>query len=208
MLRIITALVLGVAVTFGLFLLMQSLIELGKVELEETRTVKVADFIRLKRSSKAITKKRELPKKQEIKAQPAPPSLKLPQVEAGTTARAIKISVPAPSEARKVKLSGGPHLSSAPSDAGSIPLVRIQPMYPRSAAEKRIEGWVLLEFTITITGAVKKAKVIASDPPRIFDSAALKAIRKWKYKPKIVNGVPVETRGVQVKLSFRLEDLR
>ncbi|HUU04175.1 MAG TPA: TonB family protein [Myxococcota bacterium] len=204
--RYLIAIVIAFAITLSLFFLMNSLIEFGRVRLGDDDSIRVIDFVRLKHEDQIQTKKRELPQKQKLEAQPAPPALNIPKSTTASGGQAIKISAPPPMMQKAVKLSGGPSMASAPSDAGSIPLVRIQPMYPRAAAQNRIEGWVWLQFNITITGAVEKARVIDSQPPKIFDSAALRAIRKWKYKPKIVDGAPVETRGVQVKLTFKLDE--
>jgi protein TonB len=205
--RGLTSLVLAAVVTLGLFLLMNSLIELGQVELDKSQSVRITDFIRQKRRSELQTKKRELPQKQKVESQPKAPSLDLPKSGVSGAQPVVQMSAPVPTFAGKVRLAGGPSMGSAVSDAETVPLVRIQPMYPRRAAQQRIEGWVLLEFTISTKGAVKNARVIKAKPPNIFDRAALQAILKWKYKPKIVDGVPVETRGVQVKLTFKLEDL-
>ena len=85
-----------------------------------------------------------------------------------------------------------------------IPIVRINPIYPRDAAMNGIEGWVTLEFTITETGTVKSPKVIDSKPPRIFNREAMRAILKWKFKPRVVDGVAVERRATQT-IDFTLE---
>jgi protein TonB len=74
------------------------------------------------------------------------------------------------------------------------------------AAQRRIEGWVIVEFNISVVGRVKDAKVVSAEPPRIFDREALRAIRKWKYKPKVENGVAVERKGIRVKLTFTLDN--
>ena len=87
--------------------------------------------------------------------------------------------------------------------SGVIALVRIPPDYPKRAANRGIQGWVKIEFTITATGTVKEAVVVEAKPDDIFDEAALKAISQWKFKEKIVNGVAVEQRAVQV-LQFKL----
>jgi protein TonB len=84
-----------------------------------------------------------------------------------------------------------------------IPLVRIPPRYPMRAASRKIEGWVKVEFTITTTGTVKGAKVVESQPNTIFDRAALKAIVRWKFKPKTIDGEAFEQRALQV-LQFNL----
>jgi len=86
---------------------------------------------------------------------------------------------------------------------GVIPLERIPPKYPRRAAKRHIEGWVKVEFTITVDGNVKDAMVVKAQPPEVFDDAALQAISRWKFKGKMVNGVAVTQRAVQT-LQFKL----
>ena len=86
-----------------------------------------------------------------------------------------------------------------------IPVVIVRPMYPREAAMAGIEGWVKLEFTITEEGAVKDPQIIDAQPPRVFNREALRAILKWKFKPRVVEGVAVERRATQV-IDFALDD--
>jgi len=90
---------------------------------------------------------------------------------------------------------------------GLVPLVRVPPKYPRRAAQRGVEGWVKVQFVITVAGRVKDAKVVGSSPPGVFDRAALKAIAKWKFKPKIIKGQRVEQMAVQ-KLQFKLKRRR
>ena len=89
--------------------------------------------------------------------------------------------------------------------SGVVPLLRIQPKYPARAADRHIEGWVKIEFTVQTDGSVDDAVVVNSEPEGIFDDAALKAIGKWKFKEKIVNGVAVKQRAVQ-KITFNLKN--
>ena len=86
-----------------------------------------------------------------------------------------------------------------------IPVVVIRPMYPRDAAIAGLEGWVKVEFTITEVGTVKDPRVIDADPPRVFNREAVRAILKWKFKPRVVDGVAVERRATQV-IDFSLDD--
>ena len=85
-----------------------------------------------------------------------------------------------------------------------IPVVVIRPMYPREAAMSGIEGWVKVEFTITETGTVKNPRVIDADPQRVFNREAIRAILKWKFKPRVVEGIAVERRATQV-IDFTLD---
>ena len=94
---------------------------------------------------------------------------------------------------------------SAGSDRDVIPLVRIAPDYPPRALSRGLEGWVQVQFTITPTGQVKDPVVVNADPKNIFDDAALKAIARWRYNPKVEGGVAVERVGVQTIIRFQLE---
>jgi protein TonB len=98
-------------------------------------------------------------------------------------------------------------ISVAPgSDRDVIPLVRINPEYPRRAQQRGIEGWVQVEFTITAAGTVRDPTVIDADPKGLFEDAAVKAIGRWKYNPKVEEGRAVERRGVRVVMRFDLDE--
>ena len=80
-------------------------------------------------------------------------------------------------------------------DRDAIPIVRVAPEYPPRAIARGIEGWVQVQFTVTTIGTVKDAIVVAAEPRKTFDDAALKAIARWRYNPKVENGVAVERVG-------------
>jgi TonB family protein len=84
-----------------------------------------------------------------------------------------------------------------------IPTARSAPEYPRQALRNGQEGVVDVEVRVNPDGTVADAQVIRSDPPGVFDEAALRAIRKWKFKPKVVDGKPVEATGSQ-RIEFRM----
>lgn len=86
-----------------------------------------------------------------------------------------------------------------------VPLVRIQPQYPRDAAMSQIEGYVTIEFTIDETGAVRNPEVVESRPARVFDREAIRAILRWRFKPRVVDGQPVPRRATQT-IEFNLDD--
>jgi protein TonB len=94
---------------------------------------------------------------------------------------------------------------TAGSDRDVVPLVRINPDYPQRALGRGLEGWVQVQFTITASGMVKDAIVVDAEPDGIFDDAALKAIARWRYNPKVDNGAQVERVGVQARIVFQLE---
>jgi protein TonB len=102
----------------------------------------------------------------------------------------------------------GPYLGNwSAGDPGAegdvIPIVRIEPQYPREALVDGISGWVEIEFTIEPDGTVSDPKIVASNPRRIFDRNVIRAIYRWKFKPRIVDGKPIARRATQ-RLEFNI----
>jgi protein TonB len=95
-------------------------------------------------------------------------------------------------------------LGAGGGDRDVVPLVRVDPQYPPQARQRRIEGWVDIEFTIGPAGTVESPKVIGAQPPTVFEQAALRAVRRWRYNAKMVDGVAVARHGVQVRIRFEL----
>jgi protein TonB len=89
-------------------------------------------------------------------------------------------------------------------DGDATPIVRIEPKYPTQAARDGKEGWVQLSFTINELGGVEDVKVIDAEPKRIFNREAIRALRKWKYRPQIIDGKPQKQPGLTVQLDFKL----
>lgn len=87
-------------------------------------------------------------------------------------------------------------------DRDVIPLVRVPPDYPPGL---NTEGWVKVQYSITETGSVRDAFVVDASPKGVFDAAALKAITRWRYAPKIEGGVAVERVGIQTLIRFELQ---
>ena len=200
MARHVTSAFLAIVVTFGLFYLMQALI-LSEGGALGDPTGTMIDFVRLKKESDLELKKRKMPEKKEPEEPPPPPDLsmsrsQMPDQDLGEMAFAIDLGI---------DMTGGPDLSAAGSDTDIVPIVRVNPQYPLRAAERGVEGWVEVEFTISRTGTVKDPYVLNAKPQNIFNRSALRAIRKWKYNPKIEDGEPVERPGVKVRLRFALQ---
>lgn len=76
---------------------------------------------------------------------------------------------------------------------------RVEPDYPHKLRYRRIEGKVVVEFTVTKEGHVTDAVVVSSKPSGAFDRAALRAIRRWQFMaPKNDNGQSVPVRARQI----------
>jgi len=187
----------AVLVTFGLFWIMHALVILN-AQFEETN-IKSAniDFVRVKEDSNLNTKERRMPDKVQQNTPPPTPKVNMSanRPDLGNAGGPV-IGIPA------AEIAGGPALGAALSDMDAVPLVRIAPEYPRRAAQLGLAGWVLLEFTVTTTGATQDVRVVDAEPERTFDRAAIKAVEKFKYRPKVVDGQPVVQHGVQIVISF------
>jgi protein TonB len=96
-----------------------------------------------------------------------------------------------------------PAQTGVSSDAKSIN--RVKPDYPRRALNAGIEGWVKLSFTVTAEGRVTDVTVVDSKPPRLFDRAAVDAVKNWSFKPKMVDGKAVDGK-VEQMIEFKLSD--
>jgi len=200
MLRYLVALVIAGVVTFLLFLGMQALITGGEGAMSEPVKGNVLDFVRLKKEE-TVQKKERKPQKPPKPKEPPPP-MDSPQMQSSDpNASASNFDFGANVEA-DVNLSGGLALES--SDGEYLPIVKVAPVYPRRALSRGIEGYVIVEFTVTKQGTVRDHVVVRAEPESLFDRAAMDAALKFKYKPRVVNGEAVEVAGVQNKISFQI----
>lgn len=194
--------VFAAGITFGLTYVMQSLIRRDTVKVRNVDDGKIIDFVRLKREPHVEPKKREVPKRVAPEKEPPPPEMQLSDL--GGPGK-LDIAATAPDLSMDLDLGAGPGSGGQGSDAEPIPLVRVNPQYPARAMQRGVEGWVQLAFTVTAAGTVKDVRVEKAEPPNFFEQAAINAVGKYKYKPRVVNGQPVETQNVRVILAFNLQ---
>ncbi|MCP5042151.1 MAG: energy transducer TonB [bacterium] len=200
-LRVPLAMLLAAGITFALFWAMQALVGVSG-ELKEGKPSPRVEFVRLRKDMTPQTKKREPPKRQKPEQAPPPPDISVSKASLQPTTDFAGIS---PDVDASAALEGGLG-SGAGSDRDAVPLVRIEPEYPMRARQRGIEGWVHIRFSISKAGTVADPVVVASQPPGVFEKAALSAVSRWKYNPKIVNGVPVERPNQQMWFPFEMED--
>ena len=213
--HIVTPLILGGAMTTGLFYLMQSLIHSDNASLTKTKTIQLVDFVRVRQLSEVQT--RDLhPKK-------PPPPQQMPHVKEPMNFN-VKVaqqsySMQPMQVSAKADLTGTWTFSS---DGNYLPIVKVAPIYPTTAEMAGLEGWVVLQFTVNSEGRVVNPIVVDDcahvtapgttrqdcddQPNKIFDQAALNAALKFKYKPKVEDGVAVATPHVRHKFVFVLGD--
>ncbi len=83
-------------------------------------------------------------------------------------------------------------------------LSRPEPAYPHQARVRGIEGYVVLEFTVTAAGTTRDLRVLEASPTDVFDAAALAAARQFRYQPRIQAGAPVDVPGVRSRIRFQI----
>jgi protein TonB len=98
----------------------------------------------------------------------------------------------------------GNGMSLQASDGEYLPIVKVQAAYPRRALQRGIEGYVVVEFTVTKQGSVRDPVVVEAEPEGIFDQAAMDAVLKFKYKPRVIDGEAVEVDGVRNRMTFEM----
>ena len=193
---ILPAILVGFALLWG----MQAMIGM-EGRLEESRGNYQIDFVRLRQDTEVETKRREIPKKLQQEEPPPIPSVAKsvprPGSELGEPLAILDTALEIDDAPDELALAVG-------EDTDIVPLVRVEPIYPPKAQQLGLTGWVEVVFTITAAGTVRDPVVVAHEPSGIFDRAALRAIRKWKYAPRIENGKPVERHNVGVRLEFRM----
>ena len=189
---------LGSVVTFLLFFLMQAVIATDEARLDEGAKGKLLDFVRLEEDQELQTKQRK-PKPPPPPDEP-PPDMPKPEFESSDVSQGVDIG--AVDVNVNLNVEGG----GFSSDGEYLPIVKVNPQYPRRAQTRGIEGYVLLEYIVTKTGAVRDPVVIEAKPPGIFNRAAINAALKYKYKPKVVNGEPIDVAGVKTRITFEMAD--
>nr|WP_253649417.1 energy transducer TonB [Vibrio tubiashii] len=86
----------------------------------------------------------------------------------------------------------------------AMPLYRVEPRYPTKALKRGAEGYVVMKFTIDPTGKPIDVEVVEANPKRMFEREAIRALKKWKYQPKVVDGGAIAQLGQTVRLEFKI----
>lgn len=197
--RLITSVLLAAVTTVALVVVMFQLIDREWEEPEQKERRKLADF---NMPDRDIETQYDEPKPERPDEPEPEPDIPQPDFDApDITADTVNIAAP------KVQTDlSGIQVGGIGQDGEYLPIVRVEPIYPTRAATRGIEGYVIVEFTVTTNGSVKDPVIIEADPPNIFNRAAENAVLKWKFKPRVIDGTPVEVPGVQTQLTFKLDN--
>ena len=190
--------VTGVVVTFALLWVMQILVATGKDALTNKRDFRFVDFVRIKRDE-VVNLDEDKPEKPPEPEQ-QPPDMPQPQLDQLNTSDTVNISF------SRTGIELDPTRGNfSIVDGDYLPIVKVAPIYPRRAQTRGLEGYCLLEFTVTRTGTVRDARAIECTSS-LFQRASVNAAAKFKYKPRVVDGQEIEVPGVQHIIRFEIED--
>ncbi len=196
-LLLIPSALLAVVVTFFLLFLMQALINADLQEPEETERINIGDIWQEDEVIEDQVKERQVEEIEEPEEQPEIPDITM---ELDASMDSVNISV------ARADTSVEINIGTAFSDGDIIPLVAIQPNYPARAAERGLEGYCVVGFTITTAGTT--ADIVEVECTNsVFLRDSIRAAEKLKYRPRIIDGRPVEVAH-QYKFTFEMADER
>ena len=195
---------MGIAagVTLGLFFFMSVLIATGETLSERLSVVKIVDATMPDIELEVIE---EIDKPEPIEElTEEQPELQDKQInlDSGPSLNIARVSI---------DIDTGLQLSNASinaTDGDYLPLVAIAPQYPTRAAQRGIEGWCLVSFTVNGLGSVEEETitVVDAEPPQIFNRSSVRAAARFKFQPRVEDGVGVAVSGVQYLFRYQLEE--
>ncbi|MDO6566070.1 TonB family protein [Alteromonas sp. 1_MG-2023] len=192
--------VLSILITFALFAIMAKLIENNQVGVKVTEYQTVGPVVLSIDDPKVIVRTPIKPMEKPV----AQPPMEIPKADPTPNDSNPTFSFKPQFTTTKVNIN--PNFQSGKGDMQASPQFRVDPAFPPEAMRDGIEGWVKLGFTVASNGTVQDIHIIEAEPKRVFDRAARRALSKWKYKPKMENGVPVAQHDMFVLLEFRFDE--
>lgn len=198
--RYVFSIIVGSVITLSLIFVMHLLIVHAEDAISKERTKHMLDFVRVKKNETLNTE--DFTPEKPPKPPEVPPEVP-PQDMDNIDPNAPTVNIPPPNVSASVDIGGPGGMNIAEGDY--LPIVRVAPVYPARALSRGIEGYVDMSFTVTTTGTVRDPVVIFSTSS-LFDRAAERAVLKFKYKPRVVDGVPVDVPNVKTRISFQIEE--
>lgn len=202
--RLLLALPIALFMTGCLFMFMALMVDNGlKAKPENSEAVRF-DMVMAEQEQDVQRRQRRVPEKPET---PEPPPQATPMAAQTQTAMATPQTT-MPLLGLDSGVSGlaisAPNFSDFTGNQQAMPLYRVEPRYPAKAMKRGAEGYVVMSFTIDEQGRPTNVKVTEAKPRRMFEREAVKALKKWKYQPKVIDGKAIEQVGQTVKLEFTL----
>ena len=206
-------------ITFALLLFMAGLINQPALQDQQKHENPYFDLVINTKDESYASRKRHKPVPPEPKLEPKPEPIveqtalvknqvnspqmdidfEMPSLDLSSNISAMPMSMPG------IESVNAP-IAGVTGDAMAMPLYRVQPRYPRKALRLGKQGYVILSFDINESGRVINIKVVKSEPRRLFEKEAERALKQWKYKPMLVNGEAKRQLGQRIRLDFKMDN--
>ena len=194
--RYASAVTTGTFVTLSLFYLMQSLIEMDMFDVSDV--VRTPPLVFAPTIAEIPVSPRESKRFKNL-TEPVEPNPPRPAPTiAGETVGVILTPTAGPPPGPAPGLTGFLH------DGPLVAMIRVEPAYPIRASRLGLAGSVTVQFNVNPDGSVSDVSVLESSHG-IFEQAAIKAARKFRFKARVVDGIARPTYGVQNRFVFRME---
>lgn len=193
----------GIVVAFVLFIAMSTIVAppdgFDRPATEST----AIDFVQRRKDSETETRSRAIPEPPQVPQIPTP------------AAASNNIAAPAPSMMQMPPITPNMALSGnnimgdlligiGKGDTEVLPLVRQPAIYPARAKARKIEGFVTARLSISADGSVTDVDVVSSEPTGVFEREAVRAMYRYRFDPKMVNGEAVAQTAMQT-VEFKLK---
>jgi protein TonB len=195
--RVPTAILAAVAINIVLFSIIQYMVGSPRLRLTDISDVDVSNFIRMQEQTHEVRSRRDplAPQKPPVSQQRSMRQL-VQSAAPGITD--MQIDVP------EMEIEVGVNIGDIHIARELTPLVKVPPEYPQRAMSKDIEGYVVLRFVVTETGSVESPEILHAEPEGYFESAARRAVLRWKYQPQFRDGKPIRVISI-TRVNFALQ---
>jgi len=187
--------VIAFSVTCIIFFIIQTLISQASELNKSNKAPNFIEFIRIKQDDSLQERKRTIPDKPPTPKRPPQPQVEIDVSKPPPTAN---LDFDMPDFSLPTDFSGafmGNLESMGTGTSQLIPIVKVAPRCPREAQISGIDGSVTLLLNVNSNGRVSSIQVKSAKPTRVFNSEAIKAVKRWQFKPKTIDGIAVDQKG-------------
>ncbi|WP_253651407.1 MULTISPECIES: energy transducer TonB [unclassified Vibrio] len=202
--RLLLALPASLLISVSLFSFMAWMVDKGNQRAPEASEAVRFDMVMVENEADVQRRQRSVPEQPEPPQAPEPMDLSQADNQMEPMSQMTPVSALGLNTALEGIAISAPNLKGTMGNQQALPLYRVDPRYPSKALKRRVEGYVIMRFTIDATGRPKDIEVIEAEPQRMFEREAIRALKKWKYQPKVEDGVSIEQYGQTAKVEFKL----
>jgi protein TonB len=197
-LLVLAAMLAGTVIALFTAWFMHYLIQSSDMSLSDAERVQMLDFVRLKREE-TVQRKDNKPKRPKLNETPEVPPM--PKNNADASGQLLAVSA-MPTDASLDIGRGG--IGFGVGEGDYLPIVKVAPIYPQRALAAGIFGECIVQYTVTTAGTVQDVEVIKDRCSSVmFYRSSIEAAKRFKYKPRVIDGVAVEVHGVLNMFLYR-----